>query len=71
MLKLVLGNYYCYFGIIIIRKKLNLSNGVGVVLQPLNDIPTEKTKISPSIPTAYQTMTGEGMKSGNETPWRR
>jgi len=58
----------CYLGILginILRKMFNLSKGVGVVLQPLNNILIEKTNNSPPIPTAYMTTTGEGMKSGN------
>ena len=47
------------------RKKLNLPKGLGLCLQPLNNILTEKTNSDPPIPTAYLTMSGEGMKADN------
>ena len=54
-----------YMAVHIMRKKLNLPKGLGLCLQPLNNILTEKTNSDPPIPTAYLTMSGEGMKADN------
>ena len=54
-----------YMGVKIMRTKFNLPNGLGLCLQPLNNILTEKTNSDPPIPTAYLTMSGEGMKAEN------
>ena len=54
-----------YMAVHIMRKKFNLPTGLGICLQPLNNILTEKTNSDPPIPTAYLTISGEGMKSDN------
>ena len=54
-----------YMGVQIMRKRLNLPKGLGLCLQPLNNILTEKTNSDPPIPTAYLTMSGEGIKAEN------
>ena len=52
-------------GIELLRKKFNLPNGVGICLQPLNNILFEKTNNNPPIKTAYLTMMGDAVKSEN------
>ena len=49
----------------ILRKKLEMPSGVGLCLQPLNNILSEKTNNNPPIKTAYLTMTGEAIQAGN------
>ena len=52
-----------YMGVKIMRKKFNLPKGLGLCLQPLNNILRRQTV--PPIPTAYLTMSGKGMKAEN------
>ena len=54
-----------YMAVHLLRKKYNLPNGVGICLQPLNNILSEKTNNNPPIKTAFLTMTGEAVKSGS------
>ena len=54
-----------HMAVYILRLKFNLPNGVGVCLQPLNNILTEKTNNNPPLKTAYLTMTGDAVKEGN------
>ena len=54
-----------YLAVHLLRKKFNLPNGVGFCLQPLNYILYEKTNGNPPMNTAFLTMTGEAIKSGN------
>ena len=49
----------------LLRKKHNLPNGVGICLQPLNNILFEKTNNNPPLKTAYLTLTGDAVKSEN------
>ena len=52
-------------GVYLMRQKLNLANGVGICLEPLNNILCEKTNNNPPLKTAYLTMTGDAVKEGN------
>ena len=54
-----------YMAVHILRIEKKMPNGVGLCLQPLNNILCEKTNSDPPIKTAYLTMTGECVKSGN------
>ena len=54
-----------YMGVHLMRKIYGIPNGLGICLQPLNMILSEKTNTNPPIKTAYLSMTGEGMKSDN------
>ena len=54
-----------YMGVYIMRKKYNLPNGIGICLEPLNNILSEKTNNHPPLKTAFLTMAGEGIKAGN------
>ena len=54
-----------YMAVHLLRIKFNKPNGVGLCLQPLNNILLEKTNGDPPIKTAYLTMTGDCVKSGN------
>ena len=54
-----------HMGVYLLREKFNLHNGVGLCLQPLNNILTEKTNSHPPIKTAYLTMTGDAVQAGN------
>ena len=54
-----------YLDVHLLRKKFNLPNGVGICLQPLNNILYEKTNGNPPMNTTFVTMTGEAIKSGN------
>ena len=56
-----------HLAVYILREKFNLPNGVGLCLQPLNNILTEKTNSNPPLKTAYLTMTGDAVKEGNIT----
>ena len=49
----------------ILRESLDMPSGVGLCLQPLNNILSEKTNNNPPIKTAYLTMTGEAIQAGN------
>ena len=49
------------------RKKLSLPNGVGICLQPLNTILSEKTNSDPPIKTAYLTMLGDARSAKEAT----
>ena len=51
----------------LLRIKLKRPNGVGLCLQPLNNILYEKTNNKPPINTAYLTMSGEAVREGNAT----
>ena len=50
-----------YMAVYILRVTLNIPNGVGLCLQPLNNILCEKTNSDPPLKTAYLTMTGEAV----------
>ena len=52
-------------GVNLLRKKNNLKNGLGICLQPLNNILFEKTNNNPPLKTAYLTMSGDAVKSEN------
>ena len=54
-----------YLGVHILKKKLQLPHGVGICLQPLNNILHEKTNNNPVLNTAYLTMNGEAVKTGD------
>ena len=54
-----------YLGVYIMREKFGLEAGIGLCLQPLNNILNEKTNCNPPIKTAFLTMAGEGITSGN------
>ena len=54
-----------HLGVHLMRQKFNLPKGVGICLEPLNNILVEKTNNNPPIKTAYLTMTGEGIKEEN------
>ena len=54
-----------HMGVHILRKKLQIPNGVGICLQPLNNILFEKTNNNPPVKTAFLTISGEAVKSGN------
>ena len=51
-------------GISILRKVKGIENGLGICLEPLNNILSEKTKTQSVITTAYLSMTGESVKQG-------
>ena len=50
-----------HMAVYILRVTLNIPNGVGLCLQPLNNILCEKTNSDPPLKTAYLTMTGEAV----------
>ena len=54
-----------YLGVHLMRQKLNVPKGVGICLQPLNNILIEKTNSNPPIKTAYLTMSGDAVKEEN------
>ena len=54
-----------HMGVHILRKRLEIPNGVGICLQPLNNILFEKTNNNPPVKTAFLTISGEAVKSGN------
>ena len=49
----------------ILRKTKGISNGICVILEPLNNILSEKTKSDRSKTSAFLTMTGENVMKGN------
>ena len=49
----------------LLRKKSEIPNGLGICLQPLNNILFEKTNNNPPMKTAYLTITGDAVKSDN------
>ena len=51
--------------VLILRKVKNIQDGVGVCLEPLNNILSEKTLDSFSKKSAYLTMCGEDVKRGH------
>ena len=48
-----------HLGVHLMRQIFNLPKGVGICLEPLNNILVEKTNNNPPIKTAYLTMSGE------------
>ena len=54
-------------GINILRKTMNISNSIGMCLEPVNNIMYEKTKSNSTLKSAFITMTGQGLKSDNVT----
>ena len=50
---------------IILRKVKEIEDGIGICLEPLNNILSEKTKRGHVFKSAYLTMTGENLKQGN------
>ena len=52
-------------GVYILRKLKNIPKGIGICLEPLNNILSEKTSDKKSLASsAYLTMTGEDLKKG-------
>ena len=54
-----------HLGVYLMRQSLSLPNGVGICLEPLNNILCEKTNNNPPLKTAYLTMSGDAVKEGN------
>ena len=52
-------------GILILRKVKGVANGIGICLEPLNNILSEKTNGADNTTSTYLTMTGENVKQGN------
>ena len=54
-------------GVLILRKIKKIDNGIGICLEPLNNILSEKTssKTNSNFKSAYLTMTGEDVKNGD------
>ena len=52
-------------GILILRKVKAVANGIGICLEPLNNILSEKTNSTDNTMAAYLTITGENVKQGN------
>ena len=52
-----------YLALHCLRKKKCNPRGIGVCLEPLNNILCEKTNNDPPMKTAYVTMTGDAVKS--------
>ena len=52
-------------GVIILRKVKKIEHGIGICLEPLNNILSEKTNKRDMLKSAYLTMTGESVKQGN------
>ena len=52
-------------GVVILRRIKNLPLGIGMCLEPLNNILCEKTNKNSSKISAYLTMTGEDVKQGD------
>ena len=48
----------------ILRKLKNIPDGVGICLEPLNNILSEKTNVESKFQSAYLTMTGEDIRKG-------
>ena len=56
-----------HMGVYLMRVKTDKPKGVGLCLQPLNNILYEKTNNNPPIKTAYLTMTGEAVQAERAT----
>ena len=56
-----------YLGIVILRRILNIKNGLGICLQPTNDLREEKISTCPPLPTAFLTRKGNFKLSNEET----
>ena len=54
-----------HMSVYLLREWMNIPNGVGLCLQPLINILTEKTNSNPLVKTAYLTMTGDAVQAGN------
>ena len=52
-------------GVFILKKVKDIPNGIGLCLEPLNNILSEKTSLGHSNQSAYITMTGENVKKGD------
>ena len=52
-------------GVNILRKKKGIENGIGICVEPLNNILSEKTFSNKNSSEAYLTMTGEDLKKGD------
>ena len=56
-----------YLGVHVMRKKYSMPNGVGICLQPLNTILSEKTNSDLLIKTACLTMSGDALSAKEAT----
>ena len=54
-----------HLAVYVLRVNLKKPKGIGLCLQPLNNILCEKTNNNPPIKTAFLTMTGEAVKEDN------
>ena len=52
-------------GVFILKKIKDIPNGIGLCLEPLNNILSEKNSLGHSNQSAYITMTGEDVKKGD------